>query len=55
MDIDKSMGQYIVDSLSEHVGHNVEIVNYGETNVTLECLDCNEVITDSDSLLCDES
>ena len=38
--------------LNDHIGHNVEIVYYGDPNdpadICLECLDCNEVILDAE-------
>jgi len=38
--------------LENHVGHNVEIVAYGDKSdpqdVCLECVDCNEVILDAE-------
>ena len=43
------------NKLKAHVGHNIEIVTYGLTskeddqvNVSIECLDCNEVLIDFD-------
>ena len=38
--------------LKEHIGHNVEIVYYGDkdspVDICLECTDCNEVILDAE-------
>jgi len=37
--------------LAGHVGHEIECVTYGRdetVNVSVECLDCGEVITDAD-------
>lgn len=36
--------------LKHHVGHEVEVVTYGDppVNVAIECLDCNEVLLDFD-------
>lgn len=38
--------------LKEHIGHNVEIVYYGDANnpanISLECNDCGEVILDAE-------
>lgn len=35
-----------------HVGHHIECVCYGDpndpTNVSIECMDCNEVLIDTD-------
>lgn len=39
---------WFVKMLGKHVGHDVEIVNYGGVNITLECNDCGCVICDSD-------
>ena len=37
------------EELSEHYGHSLEVVMYGEgVNVALECNDCNEVLLDYD-------
>lgn len=34
--------------LSRHVGHHIEIVKYGNDNLSIECEDCCEVIVDTD-------
>ena len=34
--------------LEPHIGHRVEIVTYGNVNISLEDLDTNEVILDTD-------
>ena len=40
------------DTLKAHIGHDVEIVYYGDkdnpTNIALECNDCCEVILDAE-------
>lgn len=36
------------DFLIKHVGHKVEVVKYGEENVSIECVDCNEVLVSKD-------
>ena len=40
--------------LLSHAGHRIEIVTYGTLddiqNVSIECVDCNEVIADMDNL-----
>lgn len=36
------------DRLRSHLGHHIEIAMYGEENLSLECVDCCEVIVDSD-------
>lgn len=35
------------DMLEEHVGHRITVARYGN-NLSLECVDCQEVITDTD-------
>ena len=41
------------EKLLSHAGHRIEIVTYGTLdcphNVSIECVDCNEVIVDMDS------
>jgi hypothetical protein len=37
---------YEYESLKNHVGHNIECVTYGDENVSIECIDCNEVLID---------
>lgn len=32
----------------QHVGHDIQMVRYGDKNVTIECHDCNIVIEDCD-------
>ena len=40
----------LYELLKEHAGHNIEIVEYGNgTNFSLEDLDTNEVIFDTDT------
>ncbi len=42
----------LLEKLKNHVGHQVEIVTYGDkddsSDVCLECLDCNEIILDAE-------
>lgn len=50
--------KYMYEKLSFHIGHSIEIVGYGKStfepyatikdyeNVSIECLDCNEVLID---------
>ena len=44
------MGVWDFGSLLPHVGHDVEVVTYGDpaVNVAIECMDCNEVLIDFD-------
>ena len=58
-----SKKNYMFDKLKEHIGHSIEIVGYGNgkiglyatlettdfVNVSIECLDCNEVLIDYDN------
>ena len=40
-----------IEKLLTHVGHNIQIVTYGKdvpVNVSIECVDCYEVIYDVD-------
>lgn len=38
--------------IHEHIGHDIQCVSYGtyEDNVSIECMDCNEVIIDEDKV-----
>lgn len=36
------------EKLKEHLYHDVAIVKYGDENISLECNDCNEVLSDTD-------
>ena len=42
------MSCYDYEALEAHVGHDIRCVRYGDDNVTVECHDCKEVITDAD-------
>ena len=44
------MSAYNFQTLLGHVGHNVEVVTYGNpaVNVSIECMDCNEVLLSYD-------
>jgi len=35
-------------TLIKHAGHEVDIATYADINVSLECIDCYEVIIDFD-------
>lgn len=57
MAIDRSTDRKLAEGLLEHRGHEIEITYYGTMpkderrlpeNVTLECLDCGEVLIDID-------
>ena len=47
-----SMDMLLWNELKKHIGHNVEIVCYGDENnphdICLECTDCNEIILDAE-------
>lgn len=30
--------------LKNHVGHEIECVMYGDENISIECMDCSEVL-----------
>lgn len=61
MDTDES--KYYFNKLQEHIGHSIEVVGYamgalgfhptdekrGWENISIECLDCNEVLIDFDN------
>lgn len=32
--------------LNAHLGHKIEVANYADENVALECVDCSEVLVD---------
>ena len=36
------------NDLSRHIGHDVVVVTYADTNVAIECEECNEVLLDFD-------
>lgn len=36
------------NDLHRHLGHNVEVVSYADTNVAIECQECYEVLLDFD-------
>ena len=50
------------EKIARHIGHNIEVASYGGklehllnqpseiVNVAVECMDCNEVIVDADSV-----
>lgn len=44
----KYMSALDYKDLSRHVGHNVQCVQYGKQNVSVECEDCSEVLFDFD-------
>lgn len=48
-----NVGVHSFEELSQHVGHRLECVTYGDArdthNVAIECLDCNEVLLDFDN------
>ena len=36
------------DELMVHFGHKLEVANYADLNVSVECYDCSEVLLDFD-------
>lgn len=36
------------EELAEHVGHELEVVKYGDENIVIECLDCSEILVSFD-------
>ena len=34
------------EGLAAHFGHSLDIAKYGDENIAIECLDCNEVLLD---------
>ncbi len=36
------------EKLTDHIGHAVAVVTYGDVNVSLECEDCCVVLADAD-------
>jgi hypothetical protein len=48
--MEANMIVYNFESLIQHVGHQIEVVTYGNppVNVAIECVDCNTVLLDFD-------
>ena len=60
--MDTGENKYYFNKLKEHIGHSIEIVGYAKgaigfyptdeeidwENISIECLDCNEVLIDFD-------
>ena len=45
------MNNPMFENLMAHIGHNIEIVTYGmnePVNVSIECIDCCEVLYSAD-------
>lgn len=42
------MGVTNFEELLIHRGHEIHVVLYGDSNVAIECEDCNEVLLDFD-------
>ena len=45
---------YYVDEAEQHEGHDLVLVQYGQQNISIECLTCNEVLCDSETMDEDE-
>lgn len=43
------MSVYNFETLRDHMGHNIEVALYGDQNIAIECVTCNEVLIDFDS------
>ena len=41
------------NELNVHVGHKVQVSNYAEQNVSIECVTCSVVLADYESLACE--
>lgn len=39
----------IFERYQRHIGHNVEVVAYGEDSVAIECMDCHIVLADAEA------
>ena len=39
------------EKIARHLGHNIEVATYGDpiVNVSVECMDCHEVIVDAEN------
>lgn len=49
MGINLQSNRTVYDGLVAHLGHQLEIVSYGDgDNVALECTDCHVVLLDAD-------
>jgi hypothetical protein len=48
------MSVHSYDELVEHFGHEIHCVKYGDTNVALECVDCNVILVDYDKVEYDD-
>lgn len=42
------MSAHSFETLRDHVGHKIKIALYGDQNVAIECVTCNEVLVDFD-------
>ena len=45
------MVEVMYEKIARHIGHNIEVATYGDpiVNVSVECMDCYEVIVDADN------
>ena len=48
MALDLSNSKRLYDGISEHIGHDLEIVSYAGENVAIECTTCYTVLIDVD-------
>ena len=49
-EFDQTYYEVLISHLSDHVGHNVEIIEDSLGCISLICKDCGDVITDTDTL-----
>ncbi len=49
------MSAYNFETLRVHLGHEIEVALYGDQNVAIECLTCNEVLIDFEKFEGDEA
>jgi hypothetical protein len=52
------LGKLFVEKMSEHIYHDIELVEYGcdertgePENISLECNDCHELLIDADTYI----
>ena len=49
MTFDGELGKRIAQILHTHIGHEIEIADYQDVNLAIECIDCSEVLIDADN------
>jgi len=53
MKLEGDLAKRFIETVKDHVGHNLTVVNYGETseapvNFSVECDQCHVVLVDAD-------